>query len=129
MIEPIDDEEFDEDLLDDNAVWTLTPKACFGFSLEDTDICDKDVLWADDRNSKFESAYIILEQRMYDAGYITDEHGETKDHKDSDKPQIIFSRTVKGFYPDATEEQISAAWDLFVYRMEKRGYLQKEENE
>ena len=66
---------------------------------------------------------------MYDAGYITDENGEKKDHKDPDKPQIIFSRTVKGFYPDATEEQISAAWDLFVYRMKKHGYLQKEENE
>lgn len=112
----------DDDSLDENARWQLTPIVCLGFALAETEI-SVDPFSTGERNSKFESAYTILERRMNDAGYITDENGETKDHTNSEKPVVIFTKTIKGFYPKATDEQISAAWDLFVYHMDKQGNL------
>lgn len=35
--ELFDGEEFDDDLLDDNATWKLTPKACLEIAINDTD--------------------------------------------------------------------------------------------
>ena len=102
---------------------TLSPKGCLGIALEDTSIADDVLFLEDERNKKYDSAYLILEKRMKDAGYITDENGETKDSTDSEKPAVIFSRTIKGFYPKASEEQIAAAWDLFIYHMERHGNL------
>lgn len=99
--------------------YCLTPKACLMESLSDTSISDIDLSFNEWESGKFHSTYIVLERRMYEAGYITDEKGETKDHKDSDTPEAIFKRTIKGFYTDATEEQIAAAWDLFVFLMER----------
>ena len=79
----------------------------------------------DERNRKFESAYTILERRIDDAGYITDIDGKTKYDENSESPKSIFTRTIKGFYPEATEEQISVVWDLFVYHMERQGNIAK----
>lgn len=98
----------------------LTPKACLGIALSNTGISDDNLLFEDWENKKFQSTYIVLEQRMNNAGYITDEDGKTRDNKDADSPEIIFARTIKGFYPKVTEEQIEAAWDLFVYHMRKQ---------
>ncbi|MBQ8989987.1 MAG: hypothetical protein IJ067_09875 [Prevotella sp.] len=123
--ELFDGEEFDDDLLDDNATWKLTPKACLEIAINDTDISDVNFFLDDEKSRKFESVYAILEKRMNDAGYITDENGETKDNTDSDKPIVIFEKTIRGFYPLATDEQISAAWDLFVYHMERQGNISK----
>jgi hypothetical protein len=46
--------------------------------VNETSISDVDLFVEDDRHLKFESAYIILEQRMNKAGYITDKDGNTK---------------------------------------------------
>ncbi len=51
--------------------WRLTPKSCLSIALNETSISDVDLFVEDDRHRKFESAYIILEQRMNNAGYIT----------------------------------------------------------
>ena len=101
--------------------WRLTPKTCLSITLNETSVSHVDLFVEDDRCRKFESAYIILEQRMNNAGYITDKDGKTKYTKDSEKPKVIFSRTMKGFYPEATDEQIDAAWELFLYHMERQG--------
>ncbi len=112
-----------EEIKDEEEVYSLAPMGCLKSALEDTSIADVDITLEDDRYQKFESAFIILERRMNDAGYITDNDGKIKANKDSEKPVDIFNRTIKGFYPDATEDQISAAWDLFVYQMERHGNM------
>lgn len=112
-----------EEIKDGEEVYSLAPMGCLIFALEDTSIADVDITLKDDRYQKFESAFIILERRMNDAGYITDNDGKTRANKDSEKPVDIFNRTIKGFYPDATDDQICAAWDLFVYNMERHGNL------
>jgi hypothetical protein len=48
--------------------WRLTPKSCLSIALNETSISDVDLFVEDDRHRKFESAYIILEQRMNNAG-------------------------------------------------------------
>lgn len=101
--------------------WRLTPKACLSIALDETSITDGNPFIEDDRHRKFESAYIILEQRMNNAGYITDKDGNTKYTKDPEKPEAIFSRTIKEFYPDTSDEQIDAAWELFLYHMARQG--------
>lgn len=116
----------DDDFLDENARWQLTPKTCLGFALAETEI-SMDPFLMDERNSKFELVYTILEHRINDAGYITDENGKTKDHTNSDKPEVIFTKTIKGFYPKATDEQISVAWDVFVYHMDRQGDLARKD--
>ena len=109
--------------------WRLTPKSCLSIALNETSISDVDLFVEDDRHRKFESAYIILEQRMNNAGYITDKEGKTKYTKDSEKPEVIFSRTLMGFYPHATNEQVDAAWELFLYHMERQGNARKMKKE
>ena len=101
--------------------WRLTPKACLSIALDETSISNGNLFVEDDRHHKFESAYLILEQRMNNAGYITDNDGNTKYTKDTEKPESIFSRTIKGFYLDASDEQIDAAWELFIYHMVRQG--------
>lgn len=101
--------------------YSLTAKACFAIAISDTRISPTDVFFEDAENHTFQSAYIILERRMNEAGYITDKDGKTKDNKDSEEPKVIFSRTIKGFYPNASDEQIDAAWELFVYHMTRQG--------
>lgn len=68
--------------------WCLTPKACLSIALNETSISDVDLFVEDDRHLKFESAYIILEQRMNKAGYITDKDGNTKYTFDAKKRPI-----------------------------------------
>ena len=51
--------------------WRLTPKSCLSIALNETSISDVDLFVEDDRHRKCESAYIILEQRMNNAGDIT----------------------------------------------------------
>ena len=106
-------------------IWRLTPKSCLAIAVSETSISDFDMFIDDERNRKFESTYTILERRIDDAGYITDKDGKTRCDENSEPPKSIFSRTIKGFYPDATKEQISAAWDLFVYQMERQGNVAK----
>lgn len=105
--------------------WSLTPKSCLAIALTDTKISPTDVFLEDINEHTFRSAYIILEKRMNNAGYITDKEGKTKDEKGPDTPETIFTRTIKGFYPDASEEQIRAAWELFVYHMIRQGNAKK----
>ena len=105
--------------------WRLTPKSCLAIAINETSISDFDMFVDDESNRKFESAYTILERRIDDAGYITDKDGKTKCDEYSEPPEAIFSRTIKGFYPDATDDQISAAWDLFVYHMERQGTMRR----
>lgn len=115
--------EEEEDLSD--VPLALTPKACLGTALTDTGISDMEMFVDDERNRKFCSAYTILERRMNGAGYITDKNGETHHDSDSEKPIDIFTRTIRGFYPNTSNEQLDAAWDLFVYHMERQGNLGK----
>ena len=107
----------------------LTPKSCFETALTDTGISEKIIREEDWLSGKFFSAYQILERRMQKAGYITDECGDTHYREDSEKPSDIFSRTIKGFYHGALQDQIDAAWDLFIYHMERQGNLVKEHGE
>ena len=123
----IDNEELVNNLTDEDSGWRLTPKSCLGIAIKNTEISNVDLFQEDEESRKFESVYAILEKRMYEAGYITDEDGKTKDNADSDKPIVIFTKTIKGFYPKATDEQISAAWDLFVFHMERQGNTRKRE--
>ncbi len=109
--------------------WRLTPKSCLAIAISETSISDFDMFVEDERNRKFESTYTILERRIDNAGYITDKDGKTKYDENSESPKSIFSRTIKGFYPDTTEEQISAAWDLFVYHMERQGNITKKKSD
>lgn len=110
---------------EENEKWQLTPKSCLAIAINETSISDFDMFVEDERRQKFESTYTILERRIDDAGYITDKDGKTKYDKNTESPMSIFSRTIKGFYPVATEEQISAAWDLFIYHMERQGITTK----
>lgn len=105
--------------------WHLTPIVCLSIAFNETSISEVNLFVEDDKYRKFESAYIILEQRMNKAGYITDKDGNTKYTKDPEKPETIFSRTIKGFYPEVTDEQIDAAWELFLYHMERQGNATK----
>lgn len=105
--------------------WSLTPKSCLAIALTDTRISPTDVFLEDINEHTFRSAYLILERKMKNAGYITDKEGKTKDEKGPDAPETIFTRTIKGFYPDASEEQIRAAWELFVYHMDRQGNVAK----
>ena len=109
--------------------YSLTAKACFAIAISDTRISPTDILFDDVENHAFQSAYIILERRMNDAGYVTDKDGKAKDNKDSEKPEVIFTRTIKGFYPNASDEQIDAAWELFVYHMTRQGNATKRKSE
>ena len=98
---------------------TLTPKGCLEVALTDSGISDVDLFVEDEKCRKFNAAYLILERRMKSAGYITDEKGESQDSTNSDKPFEIFSRTIKGFYTSVIDEQLSVAWELFLYHMER----------
>ena len=100
---------------------TLTPKGCLEVALTESGISDVDLFVEDKRSRKFNAAYLILERRMKSAGYITDEKGESQDSTNSDKPFEIFSRTIKGFYTSVIDEQLSVAWELFLYHMEGHG--------
>ena len=109
--------------------WSLTPKSCLAIALTDTKISPMDVFLEDFDEHTFRSAYIILERRMNNAGYITDKEGKTKDKRGSDTPAAIFIRTIKGFYPNASAEQIHAAWELFVYHMDRQGNVEKKSSD
>ena len=105
----------------------LTPKACLEIALTDTGISDVELFVEDERCRKFRSTYTILERRMSSAGYITDENEKMHYDKDSKSPFDIFTRTVRGFYPNTSDEQLDAAWDLFLYHMERQGNLAKQD--
>lgn len=100
---------------------SLTPKGCLEVALTESGISDVDLFVEDERYRKFNAAYVILERRMKSAGYISDEKGESQDSTNSDKPFEIFSRTIKGFYTSVIDEQLSVAWELFLYYMERHG--------
>ena len=107
---------------DKGVKYRLTPKACLGIVLTDTRISPVDLL-DDFENRTFKSAFTIFERRMERAGYITDNDGKTVGSENSEEPDMIFSKTIKGFYPDASEEQISAAWELFVYYLDREEHI------
>lgn len=44
---------------------------------------------------------------------------------DSKKPYDIFARTIRGFYSNTNDDQLEAAWDLFIYHMERQGNIVK----
>ena len=114
----------EEEKLSD-APLALTPKACLEIAISDTGISDVDIFVEDAKNRKFCSAFTILERRMKNEGYITDENGDTHNTPDSKKPFDIFTKTIRGFYPDTSDDQLEAAWDLFIYNMERQGNLAK----
>ena len=114
----------EEEKLSD-APLALTPKACLEIAISDTGISDVDIFLEDANNRKFCSAFTILERRMKNEGYITDENGDTHSTPDSKKPFDIFTKTIRGFYPDTSDDQLEAAWDLFIYNMERQGNLAK----
>ena len=62
---------------------------------------------------------------MKSEGYITDENGNTHSTPESKKPFDIFTRTIRGFYPNTNDEQLEAAWELFIYHMERQGNIAK----
>lgn len=103
----------------------LTPKACLEIALTDTGISDVDIFVEDINNRRFCSAFTILERRMKNEGYITDENGDTHHAPDSKKPFDIFIRTIRGFYPNTNDDQLEDAWELFVYHMERQGNIAK----
>ena len=109
-----------------DAPLSLTPKACLEIAITDTGISDLDIFVEDVNNRKFCSAFTILECRMKSEGYITDENVETHSNPNSMKPFDIFTKTIRGFYPNTSEEQLYAAWDLFLYHMERQGNLTKQ---
>ncbi|MBQ7423873.1 MAG: type II toxin-antitoxin system ParD family antitoxin [Prevotella sp.] len=117
-----------EDSLKD-APLKLTPKACLEIALTDTGISDVDIFVDDINNRKFCSAFTILERRMKSEGYITDENGDTHHTNDASKPADIFARSIRGFYPNASNDQLNAAWELFVYHMERQGNTKSNETE
>ena len=43
----------------------------------------------------------------------------------SKMPYDIFARTIRGFYPNTNDDQLEAAWDLFIYHMERQGNIAK----
>ena len=114
----------EEEKLSD-APLALTPKACLEIALTDTGISDVDIFVEDISNRKFCSAFTILERRMKSEGYITDENGNTHSTPESKKPFDIFTRTIRGFYPNTNDEQLEAAWELFIYHMERQGNIAK----
>ena len=109
-----------------DAPLSLTPKACLEIAITDTGISDLDIFVEDVNNRKFCSTFTILECRMKSEGYITDENVETHSNPNSMKPFDIFTKTIRGFYPNTSEEQLDAAWDLFLYHMERQGNLTKQ---
>lgn len=108
-----------------DAPLALTPKACLEIALTNTGISDVDIFVEDVNNRKFCSAFTILERRMKSEGYITDENGATLSTPESKKPFDIFSRTIRGFYPNTNDDQLEDAWELFVYHMERQGNIAK----
>ena len=115
-----------EEIKDGVEVYSLAPMGCLKAALTETSITNVDLVKDDDRYHKLRSAFIILERRMNEAEYITDNDGKTKETIDAEKPADIFFRTIKGFYPDTINDQIMAAWDLFVYYMERHGNIVNE---
>jgi len=98
----------EEEKLSD-APLALTPKACLEIAITDTGISDVDIFVEDVNNRRFCSAFTILEHRMKNEGYITDENGDTHSTSESKKPFDIFTKTIRGFYPN-TRQTIS--WRL-----------------
>lgn len=54
-------------------------------------------------------ALTMLERRMKNEGHITDENGDTHSTPESKKPFDIFTKTIRGFYPNTTDDQLEAA--------------------
>ena len=109
-----------------NAEFVLSPKGCLDVALSDAGIVEIDFDENNKDTRKFNSAFLILEKRMKDAGYITDDDGETKEKNGSEEPFDIFHRTIKGFYPEVTDNQVSVVWDLFVNNLERCGHTKSE---
>ena len=76
----------EEEKLSD-APLALTPKACLEIAITDTGISDVDIFVEDVNNRRFCSAFTILEHRMKNEGYITDENGDT--HSTSESAALL----------------------------------------
>lgn len=98
---------------DDKGRFTLSPRGCFASAIWDTSIStDANGVFGLSETSKFDSAFTILVKRFKEHGWIEDDDNLPVKGTKEEQEQI-FCDTVKGFYPNATNEQVTAAYDLF----------------
>ena len=113
---------------DDEGRFTLTPRGCFATALCHTRIVDTDEF---DLNqlAAFNSLFTVLVERFKRRGWIKYDDEKESDVTETRKDQEeVFVKTVRGFYPNATEEQASAAFDLFFNLLEKHGNTTETKN-
>lgn len=126
VIECLDDGTPFDDIPDD-AVFTLTPLSCFGVALGDANIVEDK--FAELETKRFRKAFDIFEQKMKDNGYAPVYDNIHRDVENPERPDDIFKKVVKVFYPESDEDQREIAYDLFIYHMKRHGNIKTEENE
>ena len=126
VIECFEDGTPFEDIPDD-AVLTLTPLSCFGVALGDANIVDDKI--AELYSERFRKAFAIFEQKMQDNGYAPVYDDIHKDVESPERPDDIFKKVVKVFYPESDEDQREIAYDLFIYHMKRQGNIKTKEDE
>ncbi len=108
---------------DDKGEFSLSPRGCFAWSLADTKISNLHPTELSE-TSDFDTAFKILVSRFEKYGFIDSGNTEVDNEHE---PREIFIETVKGFYPNATDWQVNAAFDAFAIFMEQHGNTNKNE--
>ena len=103
-----------------NNVYVLGPKSIFAMALFKTHILNGEhwVKFIDDVDVV--NAFDILEMRMKQEGLISERKAESTTEQKGDA-KTIFKTTVKGFFPEATDEQAETAYYTFAFEMKKTG--------
>lgn len=109
-------------LENDEGRFSLSPRGCFASALVDTKIVDENVAELSETND-FDGAFRVLVSRFEKYGLIDNGEGNKRDSNHN--PSKLFKKTVRGFYPNATKDQVNAAFDLFVILMTEHGNTDK----
>ena len=126
VIECFEDGTPFEDIPDD-AEFTLTPLSCFAFALDDANIVDD--MFEELESDRFRKAFAIFERKMQNNGYAPVHDDIHRDVENPERPDDIFKKVVKVFYPESDEDQREIAYDLFIYHMKRQGNLKPEDDE
>ena len=101
--------------------FTLSPRGCFQSALCGTKITENDDPFKINESDDFDGAFKVLVKRFKERKWL-DYDEEIKDKGDEKEQEKVFVDTVLGFFPSATKQQATAAFDLFFILLEKHGH-------
>lgn len=104
---------------DDNGCFTLSPRGCLASALNDAGIGGYDNVLELSYDSKFISAFKVLVNRFKKNGWIENNGKEPCGTREDQEK--AFSKTIGVYFKDATEDEISAAFDHFFILLEEHG--------